>query len=153
MTGIINVSNRTKDLAEIFGINLTQVRQNESATNLLKQGMKIQFYVENCQSAIAFYEEAVTLSPNFWEAWLLQGIALCQVGRFHAAIQCFTKTLELQPNPTATLSALNGQAFALQQLGRLKEALAVYNKALQIKPNDEGTLTNRNRVLKQLLLR
>lgn len=134
----------------MFGIDVNKLDQEEQSEILFKQGLKLQFSLDQSKAAIAAYDEAVGKGAKFWQAWLLRGIALCELGQFEEAVSSFGKVIEPKPNETASVSALNGQALALQRLKRNKEALEAYNKALEIKPDDEGTLRNIERLMKQL---
>jgi superkiller protein 3 len=134
----------------MFGIDVNNLEQEEKFELLLKRGLKLQFSLEQSKEAIAAYDEALNKRPKFWQAWLLRGIGKCELGEFEEAISSFGKVVELKPNETAIVSALNGQALALQRLKRNKEALEAYNTALEIKPDDQGTLRNIERLMQQL---
>lgn len=150
MTQAITITKRLESICQMFGIDLNKLEQEEKFELLLKQGVKLQFSLDQSKAAIAAYDEALNKRPKFWQAWLLRGIGLCELGEFEEAVSSFGKVIELKPNETATVSALNGQALALQRLKRNQEALEAYNKALEIKPDDEGTLRNIERLMKQL---
>ncbi len=146
----MTISKRLESICQMFGIDVNQLEQEEKFETLFKQGLRLQFSFDQFKEAVAAYDEALGKRPKFWQAWLLRGIALCELAQFEEAVSSFGKVIELQPNQTASVSALNGQALALQRLKRNKEALEAYNKALVIKPDDEGTLSNRERLMKQL---
>ncbi|NES87466.1 MAG: tetratricopeptide repeat protein [Moorea sp. SIO2B7] len=107
--------------------------------------------MEKYQEAISAYDQAIQINETFWEAWLLKGILLSQIGNFNPASNSFKKVIKAKTNSTAQLSALNGIGFVLQQLKRDKEALYIYNKALKIKPNDQASLINREQLMRKLV--
>ncbi|WP_082218481.1 tetratricopeptide repeat protein [Kamptonema formosum] len=150
MTQPISITKRLENICLMFGIDVSKLEQEEKFELLFKQGVRLQFSLDKSKEAIAAYDEALNKRPKFWEAWLLRGIGLCEVGDFEEAVSSFGKVVAIKPNETATVSALNGQALALQRLKRNNEALEAYNKALEIKPDDEGTLRNIDRLMKQL---
>ncbi len=152
MVQTIKISDRLVTICNIFGINVQQLKQSLKAENSFKQGIILHFSAEKCNEAIIAYDQAIQESKKLWEAWLLRGIAMCQMGRFQEAVTSFEEVTKFQPNVVAKLAALNGKGFALTQLNRKKEALDVYNQALEIQPDDSVTLTNRNRLMCQMTL-
>lgn len=47
------------------------------------------------QSAIANYDKAISLSPNYSYAWLCKGLANAQLGNYDEAIMCLDKAAEI----------------------------------------------------------
>jgi tetratricopeptide (TPR) repeat protein len=85
--------------------------------------------------AVAQYEQALRLNPDFAEAHYNLAIALAQIpGRMPEAITHYEQTLRLKPD---SAEAHNNLAAALAQIpGRMPEAIAHYEKALRLKPGD-----------------
>ncbi|HSB50989.1 MAG TPA: tetratricopeptide repeat protein [Nitrosopumilaceae archaeon] len=49
------------------------------------------------ESALGFFEQALLLDQNNPELWNYKGIALRSIGRYSEAIECFNKSLEIDP--------------------------------------------------------
>ncbi|PLZ91823.1 hypothetical protein CEN44_07580 [Fischerella muscicola CCMEE 5323] len=84
------------------------------------------------EAAIASYDKAVEIKPDYQEAWFMRGIALFQLGRYEEAIASYDKAVEIKPDYQ---EAWYIRGIALRQLGRYEEAIASYDKALEIKPD------------------
>ncbi len=61
------------------------------------------------------YEKALEIDPSYEKAWFAMGWALFDIGKYEEAIECFDKTLEINPE--------NKEAAAKRQ-----EALKALNK-------------------------
>ena len=48
-------------------------------------------------NALNSFEEAIALNQNDPDLWNLKGIALRSLGRYNEAIECFNKSLEIDP--------------------------------------------------------
>jgi|CZKI01.1.fsa_nt_gi tetratricopeptide (TPR) repeat protein len=84
--------------------------------------------------AIAHYEEAVRLKPDFAEAHNNLGRALeATPGRLNDAIGHYEEALRLAPDSAEAHNNLGGALEALP--GRLDEAIAQYGEALRLKPD------------------
>ena len=51
----------------------------------------------NYIDALIFFEKALTLAKDNADLWNLKGIALRSLGRYNEAIECFNKSLEIDP--------------------------------------------------------
>ncbi len=67
---------------------------------------KIDFLVEQGNSllnegkfeeALGFFEQALLLDQKNPELWNYKGVALRSIGRYDEAIECFNKSLEIDP--------------------------------------------------------
>ena len=47
--------------------------------------------------ALYSFEQAILLTQNDPDLWNLKGIALRSLGRYNEAIECFNKSLEIDP--------------------------------------------------------
>jgi Flp pilus assembly protein TadD len=95
--------------------------------------------------AIAFYTRLLAVTPGFAPAWNNLGSALRSNGRFAAAIACYKRALEIDPNCSATSNLGN----ALKDVGRIDEALAAHRLAVAASPDDVATRHNHGIALKQ----
>jgi protein O-mannosyl-transferase len=94
--------------------------------------------------AIAHYEEAIRLKPNYAPAHSNLGLCLLQTGRLSEATNQYIRALELQPDDeTANLN----YGIALQLMGRPAEAIGPLDKALRQRPDDDLAHTAMGRTL------
>ena len=49
------------------------------------------------ENALNSFEHAISLNENDPDLWNLKGIALRSLGRYNDAIECFNKSLEIDP--------------------------------------------------------
>jgi tetratricopeptide (TPR) repeat protein len=83
------------------------------------------------EEAVARYEQAVALNPNYIEAHGNLGAALNKLERYEEAIAHFERALELNPN---LAEAHNDIGNALVALERHEAAVERYRRALAIRP-------------------
>jgi tetratricopeptide (TPR) repeat protein len=89
--------------------------------------------------AIAHFQKALQIKPNYPEALNDLGGALLQKGRVDEAIAHFQRALQINPDYAV---AHNNLGYALLQKGRVDEAIAHFQKALQINPDYAEALNN-----------
>ncbi len=49
------------------------------------------------EDALGFFEQALLLDQKNPERWNYKGVALRSIGRYDEAIECFNKSLEIDP--------------------------------------------------------
>ena len=81
------------------------------------------------EEAIAAYDKALEIDPEFHWAWNRKGITLNYWGRYCEALKVFKKCLEIKPE---FHSAWVGKGMALNHLRRYCEAIASFDKALEL---------------------
>lgn len=86
------------------------------------------------EESIAELETALTLNPNFADAYHALGFALTVSGRPEEALPLFENAIRLSPFDPRLSSFLEMRAWALLLLGRNREALASARDAVR-KPN------------------
>ncbi len=89
------------------------------------------------EEAIASYEKAVTLAPDFAAAHVNLGSALMQRGRHREALACLRKALVLEPELAEAYFNLGVSSYQVGDLASAKSALAKY---LQAQPDDRAAL-------------
>jgi tetratricopeptide (TPR) repeat protein len=89
--------------------------------------------------AMAHFEQAIKLQPDYAEAYYNRGNVLYVLGRTDEAIADWEKTLQIQPNDA---DAHTGLGNALLRKGRAKEAVAHYNQAMALAPKDAHCRSN-----------
>jgi len=89
------------------------------------------------EEAIASYQNAVALAPDFPAAHVNLGSALAQQGRHPEALACFRRALALEPELAGAWFNLGISAYQLGDLASAKAALAKY---LPAQPDDRDAL-------------
>jgi len=79
------------------------------------------------EQALAGYDEALALMPDFADAWSNRGAVLADLARFGEALHSYARALALQPDhPQAALNRAN----ALREMGQGRAALRAYDTLL-----------------------
>ncbi len=65
-------------------------------TNLVKNGRDL-IDKGNFEEALSFFEQALLLNQNDPELWNYKGVALRSMGRYEEALECFNRSLEIDP--------------------------------------------------------
>ena len=96
--------------------------------------------------ALAHFQKALEIYPNFLEAHSSLGVALLQKGQLDEAIAQFQKALEINPDYADAHYNLGN---ALLQEGQLDEAVAHFQKADEINPSHAEAHNNLGSALLQ----
>ena len=107
------------------------IAHNNLGNALLQKG--------NVDEAIAHYQKALQIKPDYAEAHNNLGNALLQKGNVDEAITHYQKALQINPDYA---EAHNNLGIALLQKGNVDEAIAHFQKALQIKPDNAEAHNN-----------
>ena len=75
---------------------LNSERNLDSIDELIKMGKK-QLEDGQYDDALNLFQKAILLNQNDPDLWNLKGIALRSLGRYNEAIECFNKSLEIDP--------------------------------------------------------
>lgn len=51
----------------------------------------------NFEGALGYFEQALLLNQNDPELWNFKAVALRSLGRYEEALECFNKSLEIDP--------------------------------------------------------
>ncbi len=89
--------------------------------------------------AVAHFEQAVRIDPDYYDAYTDLGVALARMGRIEEAIQRYEQVLQIKPD---FVEAHTDLGIALTQLGRIEEAIAQYEQALRINPDSAEAHTD-----------
>src|SRR5207244_1153647 len=124
--------------------------------------------LDRFEEALASYDRALAIAPDFVEALLHRGVTLRALGRFAEALACYDRMLATRPNFAEgyynrgnVLDALCGDERAiplrpalaeaffssgnmLRSLGRPAEALAKFDAALILQPHNAKFQFNRD---------
>ncbi len=90
--------------------------------------------------AVAHFEEALRITPDYAEAWNNLGVAGNRLGRFRRAADCFREALRVRP---AYPEAWNNLGVSRHGLGEDRQALDAFREALRLKPEFPEALNNR----------
>ncbi len=105
---------------------------SKNAIELYNQGNTL-IQLQRYQEALATYEKAVDIKPDYPQALYGQGKALFQLKKYQESLIAYDQAIQIQPN---YLEAWTNRGFVLVRLKRYSEAIATVDKALQLK-NDE----------------
>lgn len=105
------------------------------------------YLLGNFEQAVASYDVAIALKPDFADAHYNRGTALRGLGQSEAAIASFDRATALNPG---YVQAYNNRGNALRDLGRLAAAIASYDEALAIKPDLAEGYNNRGTAQRDL---
>ncbi|MGD0215956.1 MAG: tetratricopeptide repeat protein [Desulfobaccales bacterium] len=89
--------------------------------------------------AIAHYDEALRLRPDYVEAHYNLGVALDGQGQLDQAIAHYAEALRLKPDYA---EAHNNLGVDLAQQGKIDEAITRFQKAIQINPDFQAAYAN-----------
>ena len=101
------------------------------------------------EEAIDSYDQALSIKPDFQEAWNNRGNELSKLGRYEEAINSYDRALQIDSNE---YGIWNNRGIVLGDLGRYEESLTCYDRALQIKPDFELAIRNRSKAKRKLLV-
>ena len=107
----------------------------------------VQFRSGRLTEALASYDAALAIQPNFAAAHSNRANVLKAQKRLNEALESYDKALAIQPD---FAEALSNRGNALMEMQRFEDALASYDRALAIRPNFPGALNNRANILKIL---
>ena len=107
-------------------------RPIDDALALVRQGLQ-QSQQQRFDAALANFDKAVALAPDFTEALISRGLVLAHLGRFDDALASYDRVLSLKPDA----EIFSNRGAALYRLGRFEEAAASYGSALALQPEAE----------------
>ncbi len=116
---------------------------NPEAEFFLNQGIE-QGNAGDFHTALASFNRAIEIQPNYHLAWNNKGSALNDLRRHEESLNCYNRAIEIQPNYHV---AWNGKGVTLNDLGRYEEAIDCYNHALDIQPNFDYGWNNKGNAL------
>jgi tetratricopeptide (TPR) repeat protein len=98
-------------------------------------------------SATEFFNNALRIDPDYWDAWINRGIAASIFGYFDDSATCFERAIALQPEKGVGYFRLGGALF---RLGRFQESLDAFDRCIVLMPSDPGAACNRGASLQAL---
>lgn len=120
--------------------------QDLQAISLLLQA-DLAFEQGNYEAAIAAYDQALTIKPNYYQALNNKGMALGRLGQHEVALGRYDAALAIKPDYHYTLYA---KGNALFELGDKVGAITCYDAALAIKLDYHDALNHKGMALGDL---
>ena len=65
-------------------------------SELIKKGSQL-IIDGNCEDALSYFDQAIVIQPNNPDLLNKKGVALRGLGRYNEALECFNKSLQLDP--------------------------------------------------------
>jgi tetratricopeptide (TPR) repeat protein len=106
------------------------------------------FKYGDMQGAIYCYSEAISLKPNYSEAYNDRGVAYANQGNLIAAVQDYNNSIKFG-NFERHIPYLN-RGNAYKDMTDLERAEADYSRAIDISPNDANAYSNRGGIRTRL---
>ena len=97
--------------------------------------------------AINSYQKAITIKPDYAEAYYNMGVALMEKGDLDTAIDSYKKALTIKPD---YIDAYMNIASTLKNKGELGAAIKNYKMALKVQPNNADIFYNMGNAQKQM---
>ncbi len=105
------------------------------------------------EQAIAFFDDAIKIKPDFYDAWRNRGVALLQLGRYGEANASFNTAFnqisKFQIKPDDYKAWFN-RGVALANLRQFEQAIASWDNAVKLKPDLHEAWYNRGVALANL---
>jgi superkiller protein 3 len=95
---------------------------------------------EQDEMALEAFKKAVSLKPNFWQAYISQGRVHDRLGNLNEALAAYNQALEVIPENISKYFVHSQRGEIYQKLNHWQEAAAALEKASQLKPYDGETL-------------
>ena len=115
----------------------------ETVETFFNQGDE-QANLGDLEAALALWDQALAINPNFALAWHYRGSALGTIGQLEEAIASFDRVLALN---SQDIEALNGKGQVLYNLQQWTEAIACWDQVLTLQPNYYQAWYNRGSAL------
>jgi serine/threonine protein kinase len=126
-----NIENNKKAIDDSQKSAKLFATQGNNSASKRNQGI-IRYYLKDYQGAIALYNEAINLNPNYVEAYNARGLAHDSLGDKQAAIADYTQAIKINPNYA---KAYHNRGNVRSDLGDKQAAIADYTQAIKINPN------------------
>ena len=130
----------------VHHIDLALQKDSDNILALNNRGIALNA-LKRFDEALASYDRAIVVRPEFVEALINRGNTLQQLQRFDEALASFDRAVAVRPGHA---EAHYNRANTLHALKRFDEALASFERALALRPNYVEALINRGVTLHAL---
>ncbi len=127
-------------------IYIVNAINSANSTELYKQANTL-YELQRYQDALARYEKAVNIRPEYAQAWNGQAKTLYELKEYKEALAAYDKAIQIEPD---YLPAWSGRGFTLNKLQRYQEAIASFDKALQLENQDPEVWNAKGEALTKL---
>jgi tetratricopeptide (TPR) repeat protein len=122
---------RLGELQTFANINAeTQKNKRAAAQSLYSQGLA-QLSRDDYAKAVAYFEKAAEIDPNYAEAWYQAGFCYGMLGKHAEALKASRRAAALRPEWAETFVNVGASSFAL---GQFKDAADAYRQATRLDP-------------------
>jgi tetratricopeptide (TPR) repeat protein len=105
-----------------------------------KQGMKL-LKKGHPQDSIPFFNKAISLREDFWQAYTGRGLAYNNLGDHERAVSDCNKAIRIAPKKAWPY---NNRGYAYYNLGQFDKAVRDFDKAISISPDYHWAFYNRS---------
>jgi len=113
----------------------------------LEQGNKL-FDSEHYEKAMADYDKAIQIKPDYYEAWFNRGLVLYELGHYQETLASYDKAIQFKPDYYNAW--FNRAALLANEFNHYKKALVNYDFVIQLKPDSYLAWSYRGRALVEL---
>jgi protein O-GlcNAc transferase len=103
----------------------------------LNYGKTLSFAIRSYDEALVAFDNAISLEPNYAEAYLNKGATFKELKRFDEALIFAEKALSINPN---LAEAWVNRGFALKELKLYQEVVSSFENALRLNPDIDWIL-------------
>ncbi|MGN6630323.1 MAG: tetratricopeptide repeat protein [Candidatus Nitrosocosmicus sp.] len=111
----------------------------KNAVDYYNKGISL-YYLGSYNEAIACYDKAIELNPDYTDAYYNKGLLLNHLGDHNQAIACYDKAIELDPQFSWPYY---NKGIILTAYGYNNEAIACYDKAIELNPYNADAYNNK----------
>lgn len=123
-----------KLLGDIRGVEECAYRVARQRSMYMNVGML--HLGSNDEAAVEAFDEEIREHPEYALAWLNKGVALHNLNRHEAAIQCYNKVLDISVVELCVMEACFQKGLALVGQRKFSESIRYFDRVLEIDPGD-----------------
>lgn len=133
----LNIINRLKESNEQLKqqMEMQQKRLQNYAHEYYLMGNECITQAHDTRAALANYDKALELYPEYTDAWVRKGVTLFNDKRYREAEECLNRAVQLRP---AEFKAIYNRGKLRLKLSDLEGAIADLDKATTLKPDHAG---------------
>jgi tetratricopeptide (TPR) repeat protein len=113
-------------------LKVPEATGNLNALDWANRGNQL-YRTEQFAEALAAFDRAIDIKPDFYQAWYGRGQVLSTLGWYEEALASYDQALQIKPD---FQSAWRDLGVVLALLRRPEEAAAAFDRAINIQPND-----------------